>query len=164
MGLSGKVQGLLLAFSIAACPKVLSAESDEQLIQETYRAWVEITNEKDIEKWSAFLAKKPYFHPADSPPLVGADEVIRYYEQSFADPRFSLDCKQERIDVSASGDMAWSSGRCKATFTGPDGNEASGSNAAPLIAYYEKAGLIRPIAGSGSIDDIFGRVVSVLGE
>ena len=128
MGLSGMVQGLLLAFSIAACSTALSAETDEQLIHETYRAWVEITNEKDIEKWSAFLAKKPYFHPANSAPLVGADEVIRYYEQSFADPRFSLDCKQEYVDVSASGDMAWSSGRCRATFTGPDGNEASGTS------------------------------------
>lgn len=33
----------------------------------------------------------------------------------------------------------------------------------PLIAYYKKAGLLRPIDGTGSIDDIFGRVTAVLG-
>jgi adenylate kinase len=33
---------------------------------------------------------------------------------------------------------------------------------APLIAYYKKAGLLRPIAGQGSIDDIFARITSVL--
>jgi adenylate kinase len=34
---------------------------------------------------------------------------------------------------------------------------------APLIAYYKKAGLLRPIIGTGSIDDIFGRITAVLG-
>ncbi len=33
----------------------------------------------------------------------------------------------------------------------------------PLIAYYKNAGLLRPIAGTGSIDEIFGRITGVLG-
>ena len=117
-----------LAFAPAACLKALAAETDEQSIQKTYKAWVKATNDKDIEEWSTFLAASPYFHPADSSPLATTEEVISYYVRSFADPRFSLDCKQEYVDVSESRDMAWSRGRCKATFTGPDGNEASGSS------------------------------------
>ena len=117
-----------LAFVPAAGSKALAAETDEQSIQETYRAWVEATNDKDIEEWSTFLAPSPYFHPADSLPLANAQEVISYYAQSFADPRFSLDCKQEYVEVSQSGEMAWSRGKCKSTFTGPDGNEASGTS------------------------------------
>lgn len=117
-----------LAFSFAACSTAFVAETDEQSIRETYKAWVEATNEKDIEKWSAFLATSPYFHPADSSPLVNADEITSYYERSFADPRFSLDCRQEYVDVSASGEMAWSRGQCKGTFTGPDGNEKTGTS------------------------------------
>jgi adenylate kinase len=34
----------------------------------------------------------------------------------------------------------------------------------PLISYYTTAGLIRPVEGSGSIDQIFGRVKAVLGD
>ena len=117
-----------LAFAPAACLEAFAAESDEQSIQKTYRAWVGATNEKDIEKWSAFLATNPYFHPADSLPLASTDEVISYYARSFADPLFSLDCKQEYVDVSESGKMAWSRGKCKATFSGPDGKEASGGS------------------------------------
>ena len=117
-----------LVLAPAACSKALGAETDEQSIHETYKAWVEATNEKDIEKWSTFLAANPYFYPADSPPLANADEVISYYARSFADPRFSLDCKQEHVDVSASGEMAWSRGACKATFTGPDGSESTGKS------------------------------------
>ncbi|TAL16276.1 adenylate kinase [bacterium] len=37
------------------------------------------------------------------------------------------------------------------------------SQTAPLIDYYKKAGLLRPIQGVGSIDEIFGRVTGVLG-
>lgn len=33
----------------------------------------------------------------------------------------------------------------------------------PLIAYYKAAGLLRSIVGTGSIDEIFGRITSVLG-
>jgi len=32
----------------------------------------------------------------------------------------------------------------------------------PLIAYYEKAGIVRPVDGMGTVGEIFGRVVSVL--
>jgi ketosteroid isomerase-like protein len=90
-----------LAFASAAFSNALAAETDEQSIHETYKAWVEATN------------------------LASTEEVISYYARSFADPRFSLDCRQEYVDVSESGEMAWSRGECKATFTGPDGNEAS---------------------------------------
>lgn len=38
-----------------------------------------------------------------------------------------------------------------------------GDQTEPLIAYYKKAGLLRPIDGTGSIEDIFGRVTAVLG-
>jgi ketosteroid isomerase-like protein len=106
----------------------VAAETEEQSIHETYKAWVHVTNAKDIEKWPSFLAANPYFSPADSPPLTGTDEVIDYYERSFADPKFSLDCEQEYVDVSESGEMAWSRGRCNATFTGPDGGVASGTS------------------------------------
>jgi adenylate kinase len=37
------------------------------------------------------------------------------------------------------------------------------SQTAPLIDYYKKAGLLRPIPGVGSIDEIFGRIKKVLG-
>lgn len=117
-----------LAIAFAAGSITLAVKADKPSIHETYKAWVEATNEKDIEKWSMFLATNPYFHPADSSPLTSTDEVVGYYARSFADPKFSLDCKQEYVEVSESGEMAWSRGECNVTFTGPDGNEASGAS------------------------------------
>ena len=117
-----------VTFSFAFYLTASATETDEQSIHETYKAWLEVTNEKDLEKWSTFLDTSPYFHPADSAPLMNKDEVMSYYARSFADPRFSLDCEQEYVDLSASGELAWSRGKCKATFTGPEGTESSGAS------------------------------------
>ena len=118
--------GLVALFLAATAAE--AADSDVQAIERTYKAWVEATNEKDITKWSSFLAKDPYFSPADAPPLTSREAILAYYEKSFSDPEFSLDCERLEVHVSQSGDMAWSRGVCKATYTGPDGNKASGSS------------------------------------
>lgn len=116
---------LALVVSVSA---VNAAESDVQAIERTYTSWVQATNDKDITRWSAFLADDPYFSPADSPPLTSREAILAYYEKSFADPEFSLDCTQLEVHVSESRDMAWSRGSCKGTFTLPDGSKGSGSS------------------------------------
>jgi len=105
-----------------------AADSDVQAIEQTYRAWVEASNEKNLTKWSSFLAKDPYFLPVDAPPLTSREAVLAYYEKSFSDPEFSLDCEQLEVHVSKSGDMAWSRGVCEATFTMLDGSKGYGSS------------------------------------
>lgn len=119
---------ICLAAAVIASSISNASESEEQAIHNAYSAWVEAANEKDIAKWSTFLADDPYFDPADSPPLTNAEEVTDYYKRSFSDVWFSLDCEQELVEVSESGEMAWARGTCNATFTGPDGNRASGSS------------------------------------
>ena len=64
---------LLLAISAVG-----ASDSDAHAIEETYKAWVKATNEKDIAKWSTFLAEDPYFSPADSPPLTSREAVLAY--------------------------------------------------------------------------------------
>ena len=51
-----------------------------------------------------------------------------FHARLFADSRFSLNCRQERIEVAEGRDMAWSTGSCEATFTGPDGDAATDSS------------------------------------
>ena len=99
-----------------------AADTDVQIINSTYEAWEEAANEKDLEKWSSFVADDPYFLPPDAPALTSKKEVLDYIQNSFSDPEFSLECEQLKVDISESGDMAWSHGLCNATFTGPDRN------------------------------------------
>jgi len=103
-----------------------SAAADGVEIEKTYNQWLRATNEKDLNEWSTFLAPDAYFSPPDSTPLTTEDAILSYYRDSFADPAFSLDCRQLEVHVAESGDMAWARGICKATFTDPEGNEANG--------------------------------------
>ena len=120
--------GICLVTAVMVGTVSNAADPEEQAIHETYNAWVEAANEKDIAKWSTFLADNPYFSPADSPPLTSTSEVIDYYKREFSDSWFSLDCEQEEVEISDSGEMAWTRGICNATFTGPDGQKANGTS------------------------------------
>ena len=123
-----RLAGFCLVIAVMVGAISIAADSEVQAIHETYRAWVEAANEKDIAKWSTFLAENPYFSPADSPPLTRTSEVVDYYNRSFSDSWFSLDCEQEQVEISDSGEMAWSRGICNATFTGTDGKKANGTS------------------------------------
>ncbi len=115
--------GLLLFGQIGA-----AAESDASVIEQTYNDWVRATNAKDIELWSSYLAPEALFQPPDSPSLETREAIVDYYRRSFADPNFSLDCRQLAVEVAGSGEMAWARGVCQATFTNTDGQTANGKS------------------------------------
>ena len=117
---------VLLALLIVLGVPAFSAETDEEIIDRTYKAWVQAANKKDLETWAAFLAPNAYFSPADSTPLTTAGEILDYYRKSFADAEFSLDCQQQEVHVADSGELAWSRGICRATFTNSEGKKDSG--------------------------------------
>jgi ketosteroid isomerase-like protein len=98
--------------------------SHEEAISTAYREWVDATNAKDIERWASFLAPDALFLPPNNPALTDEKAITDFYAELFTDERFFLECQQERVEISASEDLAWSTGHCKATFTGLDGEVA----------------------------------------
>jgi ketosteroid isomerase-like protein len=124
--LPGKI-ALLVMVSIAPAVDA-EVESDAAILNETYTAWEKATNARDIDLWSTFLAPNAEFMPAVSPPLNTRQAFLDYYLKSFADPHFSLDCEQLTVDVAESGEMAWSDGICRATFSDRDGQKTMGTS------------------------------------
>jgi ketosteroid isomerase-like protein len=103
-------------------------EVHRQAIDNAYRNWVDATNARDLDRWASFLAPEPLFLPPNHPALRGEPVIREFYERLFADDRFSLNCRQEHVEVAEAQDMAWSTGSCEATFTGSDGEVARGSS------------------------------------
>jgi uncharacterized protein (TIGR02246 family) len=125
----------LFGFLIAAV--CLSLTTDEVLAQsglheraiaDAYSSWVQTTNAKDLEAWASFLAPGAVFLPPDTPVLADRQAILDFYAELFADSQFSLDCRQERVDVAISEDLAWSFGKCESSFTGPDGRMHHGTS------------------------------------
>ena len=105
-----------------------AAGSDERLIEETYDEWVIVTNARDIDRWWTFVAPGAVFTPPGEPVLQTEEAIREFYERSFADPNFSLDCRQLSVEIADSGNMAWARGSCNATFTDPTGRKAKGKS------------------------------------
>jgi len=116
--------GLLLCLSSLA----LAADDDGAKIEETYNAWVRVTNTRDIEKWSTYLAANAYFVPPDAPSLATEEAILDYYRRSFSDLEFSLECRQLEVDIADSAEMAWARGTCEVTFTTSEGNLGRGKS------------------------------------
>lgn len=117
---------LVMSITSAVCGTADSKSNDQQLINDAYDEWVKATNARDIERWSVFLAPEVLFLPPDHSALSTHDSIREYYLKLFADPNFSLRCRQRSVEVAASGDLAWSTGSCEASFSGPEGQRALG--------------------------------------
>lgn len=102
--------------------------SDVSDIEATYDAWVQVTNDKDIDQWSSYLAPEALFVPPSVPPLETKADILAYYRTAFADPLFALECRQLHVDVAESGETAWARGVCHATFTDSEGRMAKGAS------------------------------------
>ena len=117
------ILGLLFLVQASA-----DSASDASAIEETYDSWVQVTNAKDINTWSSYLAPSAFFVPPGVQPLETRDDILDYYRASFADPNFALECQQLAVDVAESGEMAWARGTCRATFTDSNGQKANGTS------------------------------------
>jgi ketosteroid isomerase-like protein len=112
----------------AASARLSTSANDELEIKQTYDAWVEVTNAKDIDSWMAFLAPNALFQPPGVGRLETHADIRQYYIGLFSDPNFALVCEQIEAWVSESGEMAWATGTCRATFSGEPGEIATGAS------------------------------------
>jgi ketosteroid isomerase-like protein len=122
------ILGMTILPLFATGPAFAQAEVHHKAIDTAYRQWVDATNARDLDRWASFLAPEPLFLPPDHPALRGELAIRDFYGRLFADSRFSLNCRQKQVEVAESQDMAWSTGSCEATFTGPDGDAARTSS------------------------------------
>jgi uncharacterized protein (TIGR02246 family) len=127
-GLAGVLLAACCATGAAQSEDASSDDADRKAIGVAYATWAAAANEKDMSRWVPFLAPDALFLPPNHVALRDEGAIRAFYSKLFTDPQFSLTCKQERVEVSVSRDMAWSTGTCEATFTGPNGQRASDSS------------------------------------
>ena len=116
-----------LGFLVAACvrpgsgPLAAQSADHERAIRAAYDEWVATANAKELDRWARYLAPDPIFLPPTGPALEGQESIRSFYAELFSDPTFSIDCRQDDVEVAGSEDLAWSTGSCTATFADPDG-------------------------------------------
>ena len=121
------IPGILLLSPLATAQTSAEREVHRKVIDNTYEDWVDAVNAKDLPRWASFLAPDALFMPPNRPALRDGQAIRDFYSELFVDSRFSLSCRQEKVEVAGSEELAWSTGTCHVTFTGPEGEAAQDS-------------------------------------
>ena len=92
---------------------------DEQAIRDGEAAWVKDFAAKDVEKVAAHYADDGTSMIPLMTLMKGRDAIRAGLKEEFSDPNSSLDFHPDKVEVSKSGDMAYSQGKYAFTSTDP---------------------------------------------
>jgi uncharacterized protein (TIGR02246 family) len=90
--------------------------SVDGLLQELQQA----LDSKDAVRAASFYSEDAVFATSGRPPAEGREAVQRVLEEDFRAPGFKLLLAVERVEVAASGDMAFVRGTFTVSFSTPD--------------------------------------------
>ncbi len=111
----------VLLFGCAQAPPPAPPDTraaDEKAIRDMETAWVKEFAAKDMDKIVAHYADDATVLLANAPAMVGKDAFRAGMKDFLADPKFSLDLRTVKVDVSKD-DLAYSQGAYSVTSTDP---------------------------------------------
>jgi uncharacterized protein (TIGR02246 family) len=94
---------------------------EEAAIHRTDADWLAAAASHDLNRVLPFWADNATILAPGVPPIVGKEAIRKYVTESFATPGFSITWKTEKVEVSQSGDLAYSTGNNRISLNGPDG-------------------------------------------
>jgi uncharacterized protein (TIGR02246 family) len=120
---------LVIAFA-AGCrsSRHENADDEEAAIRKADAEWLAAARSHDLNGVLPFWADDATILSPDSPGIVGKDAIRKYVSDAFATPGFSITWKTEKIEVSHSGDMAYSTGTDEISVRGSDGRTLTQEN------------------------------------
>lgn len=94
---------------------------EEPAIRRTDADWLAAAAAHDLNRALPFWADDATILAPGTPPIVGTDAIRKYVSEAFATPGFSITWKTEKVEVSQSGDLAYSTGTDRISLNAPDG-------------------------------------------
>jgi uncharacterized protein (TIGR02246 family) len=102
-------------------PRKANLSAEEAAIRKTDADWLAAATAHDLNRMLPFWADDATIFAPGTPAVVGKEAIRKYVSDAFATPGFSITWKTDNVEVSQSGDMAYSSGTDRISLTGPDG-------------------------------------------
>jgi uncharacterized protein (TIGR02246 family) len=112
-----------LALSLAACEKYdnKSATADPGAIKKAIKAdeakWNQEVNAKDTEGLAGHYADDAFFVAPGMAPAEGSTAIRQFYANASTDPALDVEVASDKVDVAASGDLAYSRGHFTEKYT-----------------------------------------------
>jgi uncharacterized protein (TIGR02246 family) len=121
---------IVLAMLAAGCDgqRKINVPAEEEAIRRTDAAWLAAASAHDLERVLPFWADEATILAPGTPAVVGKEAIRKYVSEAFATPGFSISWKTEKVEVSQSGDLAYSSGTDRISLNTPDGKSITEEN------------------------------------
>lgn len=121
---------VLAAVTVAGCSaqRKVDLSAEKEAIRRTDAAWLAASAAHDLDRVLPFWADDGTILPPGTPAVVGKEAIRKYVSGAFATPGFSITWKTDKIEVSQSGDLAYSTGIDRITLNTPDGKSLTQEN------------------------------------
>jgi uncharacterized protein (TIGR02246 family) len=113
----------MLAIAVSGCGTKTAAPADSASIEATIKAdeknWMDQFKNRDLEALAGHYADDAVFVSSAGPAANGSTEIRRFFANGLTDKNFTVTFASDKIDVAASGDLAYSRGHYTLTMTNP---------------------------------------------
>ena len=100
-----------------------TSEADKKAIKDVESAWVKTASGKDIDAFVSYYADDAQLLMPNAPLFTGKPAIKEALKPMMADPNFSITFMSTRVEVSKSGDLGYTQGPYKMTFSDQRGNK-----------------------------------------
>lgn len=113
-----------LILCLAACTKAPDTrEADAKAIKDAEAAWVKTAGTKDLDAFVAYFTDDAAELMPNAPLFSGKPAIKEALKPLMSDPNFSLTFIPNRVEVSKSGDLAYTQGPYQMSFSDMRGNK-----------------------------------------
>lgn len=124
--MAARLAGCALVLFAIGCsgpqPAPDTRAADEAAIRQTNTAWSKTAEAKQLEAMVAYYADDASVFPPNAPIVTGKEAIRKVLAPLFEMPGFYLTWQATKVEVSRSGDLAYSSGPYEQRFNDPKGN------------------------------------------
>lgn len=100
-----------------------TSEADKKAIKEVESAWVKTASTKDVDAFVNYYADDAQVLMPNAPLFTGKPAIKDALKPMMADPNFSITFMSTRVEVSKGGDLGYTQGPYKMTFSDQRGNK-----------------------------------------
>jgi uncharacterized protein (TIGR02246 family) len=152
-----------LALFVAGCQKG-TATADPEAVKNAIKAdektWNDQFKSKDSEGLIGHYADNAYFVAPGVKPADGLTPIRKAYADATTDPVFTVSFASDKIDVAASGDMAYARGRFTDKYTDPKTSKVMTDNGSYITVYRKQQdGSWKAVEDFGADDPGYPRAV-----
>lgn len=123
----------LVAAAGCSAPRRVNVAAEEAAIRRTDADWLAAAAAHDLNRTLPFWADDATIVAPGAPPVVGKEAIRKYVSEAFATPGFSITWTTDKVVVSQSGDLAYSTGTDRISLNGPDGKLLAEENRGTAI-------------------------------